>query len=242
MSLWIVGFGPGNKEGMTKEAWDTLAACDCIVGYTAYVELLKPCFPEKEFYQTPMRQEKERCQFAISEAAKGRKVSVVCSGDSGVYGMAGLIYQLLEGKEEPDVHVVSGVTAASSGAARLGAPLGHDFSVISLSDLLTPVELIKKRLQAAAEADMVICLYNPASHNRSGYLKMACEIVKKYRGADTVCGYVHGIGRSHEEIKVLTLQELEEASVDMQTTVYIGNSATRMINGKMVTPRGYVNV
>lgn len=242
MSLWIVGFGPGSEKGMTKEAYEALAACDCLVGYGSYIRLLQPLFPEKIFYESPMRQEKERCLMAIDLAREGKETALVCSGDGGIYGMAGLVYQLLEKEETPEVKVVSGVTAAASGGALLGAPLGHDFAVISLSDLLTPLPLIQKRLRLAAEADMVICLYNPASHARKEYLRMACGIVREFRGPETVCGYARSIGREGQEAVLLTLGELAETEVDMQTTVYIGNSATRNIDGRMVTPRGYAYV
>lgn len=162
---------------------------------------------------------------------------LVCSGDSGVYGMASLVYELAE--ESVQIQVISGVTAANSGAACLGAPLSHDFAVISLSDCMTPWELIEKRLLAAAEADLVICLYNPSSRRRAGYLKKACEIVEKAQSPDTVCGYVKNIGRDGQETGVLSLKELAEFEADMFTTVYIGNSRTKVIGGKMVTPRGY---
>ena len=164
---------------------------------------------------------------------------MVCSGDAGIYGMAGLICEI--GKDYPEIgiEVVPGITAASGGAAVLGAPLMHDFAVISLSDLLTPWELIEKRLDAAAEADFVICLYNPSSKKRSDYLEKACRIIMEHQSPDTVCGYVKNIGREGQTSQLLTLKELAVTKVDMFTTVYIGNSQTKVINGKMVTPRGY---
>lgn len=235
--LKVVGFGSGAKDNMTLEAAAAISDADIVVGYKTYVDILKQYFPKKEYYHTNMMQEKERCQYAIDKAKEGHKVVLVCSGDSGIYGMASLVYELSCGSVE--VKIVSGVTAASSGAAILGAPLSHDFAVISLSDCMTPWELIKKRVYAAADSDMVMCIYNPSSRRRAGYLKEACETVLKVQSPDTVCGYVKNIGRANEEAKVLTLKELAECEVDMFTTVYIGNSHTIVLDGRMVTPRGY---
>ena len=240
--LYVVGIGPGSYEDMTIRAVSALKDSEMIVGYTVYVDLLREHFPEKEMLTTPMRQEQERCQMAILEAQKGKRVAMVCSGDSGVYGMSGLILQLAENVKDLEIEVIPGVTAALSGGAVLGAPLGHDFAVISLSDLLTPMELIEDRLKNSALCDMVICLYNPSSKKRADYLKNACEIVLQYQKPETVCGLVKNIGRDGEEMEVLTLSQLKDTKVDMFTTVYIGNSMTREINGKMVTPRGYKNV
>lgn len=242
MKLYVVGFGCGSREGMTFEAEKAILNSDLIVGYTVYADLMRQYFPEKEYYSTSMRQEKERVYYALSEASKGRTVSVICSGDSSVYGMAGLAYEL--SAEFPDVEIesVAGVTAALSGGAILGAPLTHDFAVISLSDLLTPMDKILHRLKCAAEGDFTIALYNPSSKKRADYLKKACEIMLGYKAPDTVCGYVRNIGREGQESCVLTLAELKNTQVDMFTTVFIGNSETKIINGKMVTPRGYRNV
>mgnify|MGYP002551625044 FL=1 len=240
--LYVIGMGPGREEKMTLEALQALEACDTIVGYTVYVDLLKTRFPDKEYMTTPMRQETRRCRMAFEEAQKGKWVAMVCSGDAGVYGMSGLMLEL--GREYPDcqVTVISGVTAALAGAALLGAPLMHDFAVISLSDLLTPWEKIEKRLRAAAAADFVICLYNPSSKKRHDYLEKACTLMMKYKSPDTVCGIVGNIGREGESMQVMTLEELKNTGVDMFTTVFVGNSQTKEINGKMVTPRGYKNV
>lgn len=235
--LKIVGFGSGAKDNMTLEAFAAISDARLIVGYKTYVNILKQYFPEKEYYSTDMMQEKERCQYAIDKAEEGLEVVLVCSGDSGIYGMAGLVYELAQKRVQ--IKVISGVTAASSGAAILGAPLSHDFAVISLSDCMTPWELIKKRVRAAADSDMVMCIYNPSSRRRAGYLKEACEIVSKIQSPDTICGYVKNIGRDSEKAEILTLKELAECDVDMFTTVYIGNSHTKVIDGRMVTPRGY---
>lgn len=237
--IYVVGIGPGAYEKMTIEAADTLRDSDVIIGYTVYVDLVREHFPEKEFLTTSMRKEVDRCRMAFEEAEKGRKVAMICSGDAGVYGMAGLMLEL--GREYPDceVRVIPGVTAATGGAAVLGAPLIHDFALISLSDLLTPWEKIEKRLRLAAEADFVICLYNPGSKKRADYLEKACEIMMESKSGDTVCGLVSQIGREGESMRVLPLKELKKTPVDMFTTVFIGNSQTVEVDGKMVTPRGY---
>ena len=240
--LYVIGIGPGSYEDMTIRAVNALNDSEIIVGYTVYVDLLREYFPEKEMLTTPMRQEQERCQMAILKALEGKRVAMVCSGDSGVYGMSGLILQLAKESPDLEIEVIPGVTAALSGGAVLGAPLGHDFAVISLSDLLTPMELIEDRLKNSARSDMVICLYNPSSKKRADYLKNACEIVLQHQKPETVCGLVRNIGRDGEEMEVLTLSQLKDTNVDMFTTVYIGNSMTREINGRMVTPRGYKNV
>lgn len=240
--LYVVGIGPGSYEDMTIRAIKALEESAVIVGYTVYIDLIKKHFPDKEMLATPMRREQERCLLAIQEVKKGKIAAMVCSGDSGVYGMSGLILEMARSEEDLEIEIIPGVTAALSGGAVLGAPLGHDFSVISLSDLLTPMELIEDRLRASAQADMVICLYNPSSKKRAGYLKRACEIVMEYKNRETICGLVKNIGREEEEMVVMTLEELRDTQTDMFTTVYIGNSMTKLINGRMVTPRGYKNV
>ena len=237
--LYAVGFGPGGYEHMTAKAIDVIKNADIITGYTTYVEMLKKFFPEKEYVATPMTKEMDRCRMAVDLAAEGKTVAMVSSGDSGIYGMAGLLYEMGQGYPEVELEVVPGITAANGGAAVLGAPLMHDFAVISLSDLLTPWEKIEKRIRGAAMADFVICLYNPSSRKRADYLKKACEYILEYQSPDTVCGYVRNIGREGEDAHILTLSELKDTEVDMFTTVYIGNSQTRNVDGKMVTPRGY---
>ena len=237
--VYAVGIGPGGREFFTQEAMEALRQADVIAGYTVYVDLVRDLFPDKETFTTPMKQEIERCRWAIETAKAGKSVAMVCSGDAGVYGMAGLLYELAEQYEEVDVEVVSGVTAAMSGAAVLGAPIGHDFCVISLSDLLTPWELIETRLRCAAEGDFAVCLYNPKSKKRSDYLDKAVQIMLKYKPADTVCGWVKNIGREGEEYRIVSLADLPGEPIDMFTTVFIGSRTTRKIDGRMVTPRGY---
>ena len=208
--LYVVGLGPGGSRWMTWEARAALEQAEVLCGYTVYLDLIRGEFPDKEYFSTPMTQEIERCRAALERARSGRTTALVCSGDAGVYGMA-----------------------------VLGAPLMHDFAVLSLSDLLTPWEVIRRRLELAAQGDFVLCLYNPSSRRRRDHLRMACDIVLAHRGPETVCGWVRNAGRAQEEHQVLTLGELREAQVDMFTTVFIGSAATRRIGDRMVTPRGY---
>lgn len=238
--LYVVGIGPGSYEEMTLRAVRTLEQCQVIVGYTVYVDLVREHFPDKEFLTTPMRREVERCRLAFEQAAEGKNTGMICSGDAGVYGMSGVILEIGAEYPQVSVEIVPGVTAALSGGALAGAPLMHDFAVISLSDLLTPWELIAKRLEAAARADFAICIYNPSSKKRADYLQKACEILGTFRSKDTVCAVVSNIGREGECRTLYTLEELQQVQTDMFSTVFIGNSATKIINGNMVTPRGYV--
>jgi len=237
--LTVIGIGPGAYDMMTGQAVKALQECDVIVGYQVYTELVREYFPEKEYLTTPMRREEERCRLAFAEASKGKNTAMVCSGDAGVYGMAGLIWELSAEYPGVEIEIQPGITAACSGAACLGAPLIHDFAVISLSDLMTPWEKIKKRLHAAAEADFSIVLYNPSSHKRKDYLEKACEILLQSLPQETVCGTVENIGREGTKVCTCTLGELKTIQVNMFTTVFIGNGSTKLINGKMVTPRGY---
>ena len=237
--IYVIGLGPGSYEDLTLKADRALQEVDVIIGYTVYVDLVKEYYQGKEFLTTPMKKEVERCKMAFEEAEKGKKVAMVCSGDAGVYGMAGLMYQVGEEYPEVELSVIPGITAALAGGAVLGAPLTHDFAVISLSDLLTPWETITERLLDAAKGDFCICLYNPSSRKRHDYLKKACEILLQHKDKNTVCGYVQNIGRVGENKRILTLEELKDTQVDMFTTVFIGNRETKMIDNHMVTPRGY---
>ncbi len=239
--LTVVGIGPGNYEGMTVGAMKALENADLIVGYTTYCDLMRPYFPDKKFLSTPMMQEVDRCRLALEHAASGEDTAMICSGDAGIYGMASPVLELA-GEYGVEIEIISGVTAAASGGALLGSPLTCDFAVISLSDLLMPIELIEKRIEKAAEADLCIVLYNPGSHKRSDYLKKACGILMRHRSPKTLCGITRNIGREGEYSHILTLAQLAEQQVDMFTTVFIGNSATKNIGGKMVTPRGYKDV
>lgn len=237
--IWVVGIGPGQVPGMTLEAEQALAAADHIVGYKTYVELVRDRFPEKQYYVNAMGGEVDRCKLVLELASTGQNVALVCSGDAGVYGMAGLLYELTEDREEVAIQVIAGVTAAQSGAARLGAPLSHDYAVISLSDYLISRERIAERLRACAATDMCIVIYNPQSKARPGYLAWAVDILLESKPADTCCGYVRNIGRCGETSGILSLSQLKEFPADMFTTIYIGNRESKVIHGKMVTPRGY---
>ena len=239
--LYVVGLGPGGAEYMTEEARAALARADVLVGYTVYLDLVRDMFPDKEIFTTPMRQEIERCRRALEMASGGKTVAMLSSGDAGVYGMAGLILEMSGEFPEVEIEVVAGVTAALSCAAALGAPLMHDFCVISLSDLLTPWETIKRRLRCAAEGDFAVCIYNPCSKKRRDHLRRACDILLDVKSPDTVSGWVRNIGREGQEMKILTLGELRDEELDMFTTVFVGSSKTRRIGDRMVTPRGYEN-
>lgn len=245
--IYIVGMGPGDKSMMTEEAYEAMAQADVIVGYTVYIDLVKEHFPDKEFFTTPMRQEIERCRACYDFAIEGKTVAFICSGDAGVYGMAAPMYELLpeyantnSDITEESISVIPGVTAAISGAAVLGSPINHDFCVISLSDLLTPWEVIERRIKAAIEGDFAIAIYNPSSHKRHDYLQKACNIMLS-AGADEnrACGYVENIGRDGCNGNVCTLKELRDTQVNMFTTVFIGSSKTKIYKNKLVTPRGY---
>lgn len=243
--IFIIGMGPGMRSMMTEEAYVAMEKADVIVGYTVYVDLVKAHFPDKDFFTTPMRQEIERCRACFDFAKEGKNVAFICSGDAGVYGMAAPMFELLpeyvsSDFNEENITVIPGVTAAISGAAVLGAPVNHDFCVISLSDLLTPWEIIEKRLKAAIQGDFAIVLYNPSSKKRHDYLEKACNIMLEAGAAeDRACGYVENIGREGTKSVVLKLKELKNAEVNMFTTVFIGNSKSEIVRGKLVTKRGY---
>lgn len=234
-----VGIGPGGADDMTVRARRALASAEVIVGYTTYVNLVRDAFPQAEFVTTGMRGEERRCRMALERAASGKRVAVVCSGDAGVYGMAGLLIELAGDYGSVEIEVVPGVTAANGGAAVLGAPLMHDWCCISLSDLMTPWEVIEARLRAAAASGLVIVLYNPASHGRAEHLQRACDVLLEHLEPNTQCGLVRNIGREGQTSATLSLGELRDTHVDMLTCVFVGNEQTRLVGGRMVTPRGY---
>ncbi|MEB6086011.1 precorrin-3B C(17)-methyltransferase [Enterococcus casseliflavus] len=238
--LYVVGLGPGGKGDLSGKAIETLQKAEVIVGYTTYIRLIREFIEDKEVITTGMKKEIERCHQAIAVAEQGKDVAVVSSGDAGVYGMAGLIYELLsKSKKAIDVEVIPGITASIGGAALLGAPLMNDFCHISLSDLMTPWEVIEKRLHAAASGDFVICLYNPRSKGRPKHLANALAIVGQYKEAGTLVGLAKDVGRKKEAAHVTTLADLDETLVDMTTVLIIGNKETFTYKGKMITPRGY---
>ncbi|WP_125153188.1 precorrin-3B C(17)-methyltransferase [Clostridium rectalis] len=233
--LNVVGIGPGGLEHMTLRAKQVIEESDVIVGYTKYMAFVKPLIQGKELVSTGMRGEKERCAKAL-ELAKDKVVSIISTGDAGIYGMAGLI---LEMKKDENIEIIPGVTASSSAASVLGSPLMHDNCNISLSDLMTPYDLIKKRVECAAEADFIISLYNPRSNGRPYYLKECIDIVKKYRKSNTPIGVVKNALREGQEINLFTLDTFLDEVVDMFSIVVIGNSQSFIKDGKFVTPRGY---
>ena len=239
MRLSIIGIGPGDPKYLTAEAQEALYTSEVVVGYPLYLSLIADIIKGKTLFQTPMRQEIERCRMALDAASSGRITALVCGGDPGVYGMAGPVYELSPRYPDVEILVIPGITAALGGAALLGAPLGHDFAVISLSDLLTPWDTIRARLIHAAQGDFVICLYNPSSKKRRHYAGKACGILLEILREDTVCGVVRNAGRFGEDVSITTLRKLKDEEADMFTTLFIGNSRTKVINGKMVTPRGY---
>lgn len=241
--VYVVGLGPGNARFLTAQAQAALQAADVLCGYTVYIDLVRPLYPDKEVYTTGMTKEIDRCRWALETAQSGKTVALVCSGDAGVYGMASPLLELAQSYPAVTVEIVPGLTAALSGGSVLGAPLAHDFCVISLSDRLTPWAVIEKRLACAAAGDFSIALYNPSSRGRADYLQKAVHILlANGKGPQTVCGIVRSIGRAGETARLLPLAELENTPVDMFTTVFIGNAATRVLGGKMVTPRGYRGV
>ena len=237
-----MGIGPGDYDNMTVRADRALQDSDVIIGYTVYVDLVKDRYPDKEFMTTPMTKEAVRCQMAIDCALSGRTTAMICSGDSGIYGMAALVYEIRGEASVPEIEVIPGLTAAASGASILGAPLTHDFAVISLSDRLTSWEKIEERLRAASAADLSIVLYNPVSKGRPDHLRRACGIMLENLPSDRLCGIARNIGREGESTRILTLGELRDAECDMFCTIFIGNAMTKVIGGKLVTPRGYREV
>ena len=241
--VYVVGLGPGDPQFLTAQAQSALEEAEVLCGYPVYLDLVRPYYPEKEYYATGMTKELDRCRWALETAHSGRTVALVCSGDAGVYGMASPLLELAEGCPDVTVEVVPGLTAALSGGAVLGAPLAHDFCVLSLSDRLTPWEVIEKRLACAAMVDFCVALYNPSSKGRPDYLQKAVRILlQNGKGASTLCGVIRSIGRTGQQSSQMTLAELEHTTVDMFTTVFIGNSATHQVSGWMVTPRGYHGV
>lgn len=245
--VYVIGIGPGGAEHLTGLALERLKEADAVVGYKRYIDLVAPFIEGKEIHSRGMMQEVERCKIALELAATGRRVAVVSSGDSGIYGMAGLVLELaLADKKElrPEVEVIPGVPAFVAAAALLGAPLMHDFASISLSDLLTPWEVIERRVEAAASADFVIALYNPKSKKRITGLQRALDIVGKYRPKSTPVGIVRNATREGESVVLTTLGAVSEQyeSIDMLTLLLVGSSTTRAEGGLMITPRGYRGV
>jgi precorrin-2 C20-methyltransferase/precorrin-3B C17-methyltransferase len=237
--LWIVGLGPGDPQQLTRQALEALIEAEVIVGYEGYLKLLQPLLLRAELIASPIGEEAQRAAQALHLAHRGRRVAVVSSGDAGVYGMASLVLELAEATPGLDIEIVPGVTAAVSAAALLGAPLGHDFACVSLSDLLTPWPVIERRLEAVGQGDFVLALYNPSSQRRTWQLPRARDILLKYRAPDTPVGLVERAYRPGMQVRHTTLAQLTVGNVSMETTLVIGSSQTRLVNGRLVTPRGY---
>ena len=242
MKLYCIGIGPGGEEQMTLRAVRALEKCDCVAGYGLYLDLIENLISDKERIESGMTREVLRCKAAVEAAKQGKTVAVVSSGDAGVYGMAGLLLELCEHEPNLEVEVIPGITAACSGGAVLGSPLTCDFACISLSDLLTPWDKIEQRLRGAAAGDFCIVLYNPSSKKRTDSAPSLRYSAGDRAAGKPVCGLVRSIGREGESCTLTTLGELRNTQVDMLTTAFVGNSRTRVMDGRMVTPRGYRGV
>jgi precorrin-3B C17-methyltransferase len=240
--LFVVGLGPGAREAMTAQALEAIRRAEVVIGYEGYFAGVADLVEGKECLALPLTQEAARARLAVERLRAGQRVCVISSGDPGVYAMAGLVLECVAADDEAlleDVVIVPGVSAVNAAAALLGAPLGHDFAVVSLSDLLTPWEAIERRLQAAAEADFVLALLNPKSRRRDWQYLRAQEILGRHRPGDTPVGVVRNAYRPGQEVQVTTVAHMGGVAVDMFTTVIVGNSQTRRFGGVVVTPRGY---
>lgn len=234
--LYVIGIGPGGLEHMTLKAKQAIEESNIVVGYNKYIDMIKPLVEDKELFSTGMRGEEARCRKALELSKENNTVALISTGDSGIYGMAGLILQM---QEDENVEIIPGVTASSAAGSVIGAPLMHDNCNISLSDLMTPYDLIKKRVRNAADADMIISLYNPRSKGRPHYLREAIEIIKEYRELNTPVAVVRHALRDGQDYKLFTLENFDEEVVDMFSIVIVGNSQSFIKSGKFITPRGY---
>lgn len=240
--IYVIGLGPGDPGNMTMRAFQAIEKCQVLVGYTVYIEQVKELSEGKEIIRKGMGQEIERGRIAVDKAAAGHTVGVVCSGDAGVYGMAGLILELLKDhpfREEISCEVIPGITSALSCSSLLGAPIVEDFCTISLSDYMTPWERIITRVEKACEGDFTLAIYNPRSLARPDYLGLALEVIKNYRNEDTPVGIVRNAYREDQSVVLTTLKDFDPETIDMFCTLIIGNSKTYIANGLMITPRGY---
>lgn len=238
--IYVVGIGPGNREHMSLRAIEAIQCADIIIGYKTYIDLIRDLTAGKEVIDSGMRKEVERCNLTLDKAIEGHQVAIISSGDAGVYGMAGIMLEIkYERNSDIEIEVVPGITAASAASSALGAPIMHDFAVISLSDLLTDWGLIRKRLEYAAMGDFIIALYNPKSMGRVHQIEEAREIFLKYKPKSTPVGIVKNAKRKDEEVVVTDLENMLNHDIDMLTVVIIGNINTYIKDGKMITPRGY---
>ena len=235
--IYVVGLGPGNKENMTFRAYDVLKNSDIIIGYKTYVDLMEGMFPDKKIIKSYMKKEVARCEETLKLALEGNIISLISSGDAGVYGMAGLMLEIAG--DQVEVEIVPGITSANASASLGGAPIVHDSVNISLSNLLTDWELIKKRIDLASQGDFVITLYNPKSSGRPELINEARDIMLKHKRKDTPVLIARNVGREGENYDITTLSEMLDYEINMFSTVIIGNSNTKVVNNKMITPRGY---
>lgn len=242
-AIWVVGIGPGSLDYMTPAARQVIETADVILGYKTYLRLIESLVPKTPREASGMRKEVERVGRAVDLAKEGKRVAVISSGDAGIYGMAGLVYEVLRQRDESEiaVQVIPGISALNAAASLLGAPLMTDFAVVSLSDQLVPLDEILSRLTAAAQADFVLCLYNPKGMRRTLPFERCCEILLQQRAPDTPVGIVRAAYRDGQRVEIVTLAELPGADVDMLTIVLVGNSRTAVHRGKLVTARGYAD-
>ena len=245
-TLTVVGLGPGGYQDLTHRAAEALRHAECILGYHAYIGAVREWLPHAAYFPSPIGAESDRCNDALDRAARGQRVALVSSGDAGIYAMAGLVYELawergwrFDGPSWPTISVVAGVTAATAAAALVGAPLMSDFASISLSDLMTPWPVIERRLHGAALGDFVVALYNPMSERRRAHLPGACAILLAERSPATPVAIVRQACRPGQDVLHTTLGALATTRVDMLTVIIVGNSTTRLLGDRMVTPRGY---
>ena len=237
--IYVVGIGPGKKADMTFKAYEKMKNSDIIVGYKTYTDLIKEYFPNTEIRSSSMMKEVDRCLEVLDLAKAGKNVALISSGDAGIYGMAGIMYEIINENDDIEVEVIAGVTATNAAAAIVGAPIMHDYVTISLSNLLTDWELIKKRLELSAQGDFIVSLYNPKSKGRTTQIAEAQKIMLKYKSKDTPVAIVRNAGRENEEYEITTLENMLDFEINMLTIVLIGNSNTYVKNGKIITPRGY---
>ena len=240
--VFVVGVGPGERALLTPQAAQAIHSAEVVIGYTGYFAWVEDLVQGKECLALPLGQEMERARLALDHARRGRRVAVISSGDAGIYGMASAVLEMLESIEEsvrPEIVVAPGVSALNGAAAILGAPLGHDFAAVSLSDLLTPWRIIEKRLAAVAEADFVLALFNPKSQRRDWQLARAREILLTHRLGATPVGIVHNASRPGQSVRLTTLQGMSVAEIDMFSIVIVGNSTSRFVGNFLLTPRGY---
>ena len=236
--IYVIGIGPGNKENMTFRAYNSMEKSDVIIGHKTYVSLVEKMFENKIFIKSFMKKEIERCEETLRLAREGQIVSLISSGDAGVYGMAGIMLEIASGSGI-EVEVVPGVTAATASASLVGAPIMHDSVTISLRDLLTDWELIKKRIELASKGDFVISLYNPKSKSRTKQIEEARDIMMKYKDSKIPVLIARNVGRIGENYEITNIENMLNCEINMFSTVIVGNSKTFIKNGKMITPRGY---